>query len=60
MYSRTIAISPNSNEIKISGPLFSKIHQMALGIVSNASNQKTDTTPKKQLFMINNFAFIPT
>ena len=32
------------NEIEIGGPLFSKIHQMALGEVQNASNQKTEST----------------
>ena len=40
LYTRIVAISLKSNEIKIGGALFSKIHQMALGIVYNASNQK--------------------
>ena len=40
---------------------FSKIHQMALGIVWNVSNEKNDTTPNnKNFFILNNFAFIPT
>ena len=59
MYTRIIAISPYSNEIEIGGALFSKIHQMALGVFLNVLNQKTDTAPKNQFFMINNFAFIP-
>ena len=44
LYTRIIAISLQSNEIEIGGPLFSKIHQMALGMVQNAQNQETDTT----------------
>ena len=42
MYTRIIAISPYLNEIEICGPLFSKIHQKALGMVQNALNQETD------------------
>ena len=44
LYTRIIAISPQLNEIKIGGLLFSKIQQMALGIVKNALNQKIDST----------------
>jgi hypothetical protein len=41
------------------GPLFSKIHQRALSITKNASNQKTDATLKNQLFKIYNFVAWP-
>ena len=34
------------------GPLFSKIHQRALSMSENASNQKTDATLKNQLFKL--------
>ena len=40
LYTRIIAISLLSNEIEIGGPLFSKIHQMALSMFKNASNKK--------------------
>ena len=44
MYTRIVAISLLSNEIEIGGPLFSKIHQKALGVVLIASNPKPDST----------------
>ena len=56
LYARIIAISLKSNEIEIGGPLFSKIHQMTLGMVNNASNQKTDTTPKNQFLSADSFS----
>ena len=40
MCSRILAISFYSNEIEIGGALCSKIHQKALGMVKNISNQK--------------------
>ena len=49
LYTRITAISLKSNETKIGGPHFSKIHQMVLDMVQNASNQKTN------FFVINNF-----
>ena len=33
LYTRIIPISLYSNEIEIGGPILSKIHQMALGVV---------------------------
>ena len=44
LYCGIKAISLQSNEIEIGGPLFSKIHQMALGMAQNALNEETDTT----------------
>ena len=38
------------------GPLFSKIHQRALSMFKEVSNQKTDATSKNQLFEYYNFA----
>ena len=47
------------NEIQMCGPLFSKIHQRALSMSKNASNQKTDATLKNQLFKMYNFVTRP-
>ena len=50
LYTRIIGISLQSNEIEIGGPLFSKIHEMALGVVYNALNQKIDSTLNLKTF----------
>ena len=43
------------DEIQMCGALFPKIHQRAMSMFKNASNQKTDGTLKNQLYKINNF-----
>ena len=45
-----VNISLLSNKIEIDGPFSSKIQQMVLGMVSNASNKQYDTNEKKQTF----------
>ena len=59
IHSRIYTKFLQSNEIYIRGPLFSKIHQRALSMLKNASNQKTNTTLKNQLFKIYNFVACP-
>jgi len=60
IFSRIQDIYLYSNEFWIGESFSSKCKQMALTIVYNASNQKTNITPNNQLMKICNFAFIPT
>ena len=48
MCTKIVAISLYSNEIDIGRPFSSKILQITLGLVYNALNNKTNTTPNTQ------------
>ena len=48
----TIVYEKSGKSKSNNAPFFSKIHQMALSMFKNASNQKTDATLKDQLFEI--------
>ena len=56
-YSRIIASLLYSNEIQICWEFFSKIYQIALAMVKNASNQKSDSTFTLKTFLDRQLCF---